>query len=552
MPVHLLNVAKPMTFRWRLTRWRSLLVVFALLIFSSGGPQAVAQSTSAVATGAQSNASSSDIGEQMAQAARRPNIVFVLTDDLATNLVQYMPNVVQMQRRGVTFANYFVTDSLCCPSRASIFTGLYPHNTGVFSNAGPDGGYMAFQSRGDDRTTFATMLSAAGYRTAMLGKYLNGYFPKRDPVAVGWTSWAAAGNGYPGFDYNLNQDGKIVHYDDQPSDYLTDVVADLAVRFIKQSAGAPFFIEVATFAPHRPSTPAPRDADALPGVRAPRTAAFGAAPDANAPRWLVGMPALSSEDMTDIDEEFRLRAQSVLAVNKMIGELQAAVAATGQENNTYFVFSSDNGYHMGEYRLLPGKMTPYEADIHVPLIVTGPGVPAGVTIGEIAQNTDLAPTFIELGGALPAASMDGRSLVPLLQRQQVPDWRTVALVEHHGPLRQNPADPDAMGLDEEIPPSGWQAWRGGRGGGRNRPWKYAWRNGNPTTYEAIRGPTWVYVEYADDEKEYHDLATDPDELRNSFSLLSSAKKASLHAALAAVQACRGAQSCRVAERSPVP
>jgi hypothetical protein len=117
--------------------------------------------------------------------AKRPNIVFVLTDDLALNLVQYMPNVRKMQREGVTFANYFVNDSLCCPSRSSIFTGRYPHNTGIYRNVGADGGYQAFVNRGHERVTFATALAAAGYHTAMLGKYLNGYHPQNDPPGPG-------------------------------------------------------------------------------------------------------------------------------------------------------------------------------------------------------------------------------------------------------------------------------------------------------------------------------------------------------------------------------
>jgi hypothetical protein len=303
---------------------------------------------------------------------RRPNIVFVLTDDLAWNLVQYMPHVVEMQRAGVTFVNYFVTDSLCCPSRSSIFSGRYPHNTGIYRNVGPDGGYLGFHNRGHEQATFATALGAAGYRTAMLGKYLNGYLPMRHPPAPGWKLWSVAGNGYPGFNYDLNEDGKIVHYGNAPADYLTDVLSDQAVRFIKQSAGNPFVIEIATFAPHAPYTPAPRDADAQPGVRAPRTPAFNTAPDAAAPKWLSEHRALSEADMAMIDRDFRKRAQAVLAVDMMIGALQAAVAAIGETDNTYFVFSSDNGYHMGEHRLMPGKMTAFDTDIRVPLIVTGP------------------------------------------------------------------------------------------------------------------------------------------------------------------------------------
>ena len=151
-----------------------------------------------------------------ASSDKHPNIVFILTDDLAMNLLQYMPHVLQMQKDGVTFANYFVTDSLCCPSRSSIFTGRYPHSTGIFKNQGEDGGYIAFVNRNLERTTFATTLSTAGYRTAMMGKYLNGYLPERHAPAAGWTSWDVAGNGYGEFHYNLNEDGKVVSFDRKP------------------------------------------------------------------------------------------------------------------------------------------------------------------------------------------------------------------------------------------------------------------------------------------------------------------------------------------------
>jgi N-acetylglucosamine-6-sulfatase len=469
--------------------------------------------------------------------SKRPNIVYVLTDDFSTDLVQYMPHVLKMQKDGVTFSNFYVTDSLCCPSRASIFTGRYPHDTGIFKNKGREGGYQAFHERNLEQTTFATALSAAGYRTAMLGKYLNMYEPE-DPVPPGWKFWAVAGNAYREFNYRLNQNGSVTDYGNKPTDYLTDVVSGLAVDFIKRSAGAPFMIEVATFAPHRPSTPAPRDANALPGLRAPRSPAFNAAPDADAVGWVRALPQLSDADIADIDSEYRLRAQSVLAVDKMIGELQAAVAAIGQEDNTYFVFNSDNGYHMGEHRLLAGKMTAYDMDIHVPLVFTGPGIAAGRTIDEVTQNIDLCPTFAELAGAAPVASVDGRSFAPLLQGQQVAGWRTVALVEHHGPVRRDPADPDTMDL---IPDRN----AGGRIAGR---WRYSLRNGNPTTYEAIRGPTWMYAEYATGEKEYHDLATDPNELRNTFPSLSAAEKASLHATIQAIANCHDATNCQAAER----
>lgn len=449
-----------------------------------------------------------------------PNIVFVLTDDLSLNLVQFMPHVLAMQKAGVTFANYFVTDSLCCPSRSSIFTGRFPHDTGIFTNGGKDGGYTAFFNRGHERVTFATSLAAAGYRTAMLGKYLNGYRPPADPVAPGWSLWAVGGStGYGEFRYNLNEDGKVTRYGDTPADYLTDVLSGIGVRFIQQKPGAPFLIEIATYAPHAPYVPAPRDANAFPDLHAPRGPAFGAAPDAHAPSWLKALPALSDKDRAKIDQDFRKRAQSVLAVDKMIGELQAALQASGQDKNTYVIFSSDNGYHMGEHRLMPGKMTPYDTDIHVPLIVTGPGVPAGRVIDEIVENIDLCPTFAELGGAAAPANVDGHSLMPLLHGQAVTEWRSAALIEHHGP-HKDPSDPDAP----------------------------AARSGNPTSYQAMRLPKALYVEYNDGTKEYHDLARDPDEMNNSFAALPDAEKVALGATLGALSNCHDAKSCWEAAR----
>jgi arylsulfatase A-like enzyme len=279
-------------------------------------------------------------------------------------------------------------------------------------------------------------------------------------------------------------------------------------------------IEVAIFAPHMPYTPAPRDADAFPDLRAPRTPAFNAVPDPNAPQWLRTHQPLSAADMAGIDRDFRKRAQSVQAVDKMIGELQAAVSSIGEADNTYFVFSSDNGYHMGEHRLMPGKLTAFDTDIHVPLVVTGPGVPPGRVVEEIADNIDLNPTFAQISGAAIAANVDGRSLEPLLHGGTVTQWRKAALVEHHGKVKEQ-ADPDFPGM----------------------------RSGNPITYEAIRGSTWVYVEYQDGEKEYYDRATDPDELHNIYASLPADQKASLHAMVSGLQNCHDAASCSAADGS---
>ncbi len=461
-----------------------------------------------------------------AAASAKPNIVFVLTDDLAWNLVKYMPHVQALQRDGMTFSRYYVTDSLCCPSRSSIFSGRFPHDTGVFTNMSPDGGFGRFQSGGEERSTFATALQAAHYRTAMMGKYLNGYTPaglvngKPLYVPPGWNEWDVAGNGYPEFNYNLNENGKLVHYAAQPQDYLTDVISGKAVDFINRSADAhsPFMIELATFAPHQPATPAPRDANDFPGLKAPRTGDYDVA-NTHAPRWLSGHPPLTPLQVARLDALFRKRAQSIQAVDDMIGRIEATLKARGLDRNTYIVFSSDNGFHLGDHRLLQGKMTAFDTDIRVPLIVAGPGVPPGKTTTAIAQNVDLRPTFSQLGGARVPANVDGRSLVPLLRGGKATDWRRSALVEHHGP--------DFNAHDPDLPAPG---------------------SGNPTSYEALRTANAVYVEYADGEREYYNLARDPNELHNTYGRLSAKTRARLHNALRAVRNCHSGKSCWAAQR----
>jgi arylsulfatase A-like enzyme len=462
-----------------------------------------------------------------AQPAARPNIVFVLTDDLSMDLLRFMPRVQAMERHGLTFENYFVSDSLCCPSRSSIFTGDFPHDTHVFSNFGPEGGFHAFYEHGDQDHTFALALQQAGYRTGMMGKYLNGYMDQAGAasdgsnarvvrptyVPPGWSEWDVAGWGYPEFNYQMNEDGSIHEFGDLPSDYLTDVLADKGVDFINRAAAAdqPFFLELATFAPHYPYTPAPQDAADFAGLRAPRPPSFNRLPT-HAPSWLRNHRRLGRKQLARINTVFRLRAQDVQSVDRMIARVQAALRANGIARNTYLVFSSDNGLHTGQYRLMPGKLTAFDTDIHVPLVVVGPGVSPGARTGAMAENVDLAKTFAEWGGTTMAG--DGHSLVPLLQGGTPAGWRNAVLVEHHGP-HISPLDPDFQQR----------------------------ASGNPWTYEAMRTRAFLYVEYSDGEREFYDLRHDPFELHNIAFLLTPAERSELHAGLGAMRQCHDGQAC---------
>jgi arylsulfatase A-like enzyme len=444
-------------------------------------------------------------------ASSRPNFVFVLTDDLAWNLVSHMRHVEALQQAGTTMSHYYVVDSLCCPSRSAIFTGEYPHDDGVFTNSGSDGGYATYDAHGDQQKSFAVALQKSGYRTAMMGKYLNGYQPS-DPIPPGWNEWDVAGNGYPEFNYTLNENGKQVHYGHAPDDYLTDVLSSKASSFIGSSAssGKPFMLEVATFAPHAPYTPAPRYAQAAKTVAYPKTAAYDKLP-ANPPSWLTGRTPLTAAQQKKITKAYRKRVEADLATDEMIGHLEDDLKAKGLARNTYFVFSSDNGYHMGEYRLLPGKQTAFDTDIHVPLIVSGLGVPAGRTATQLVSNIDLAPTLESLAGVAVPATVDGHSLAALWHGQNPADWRQAILIEHHGP-DDTPGDPDAQNKQHADPPS----------------------------YEAVRTASALYVKYSDGDQEYYDTATDSNELDN---LVAKRVPAALPKVLTAMENCHTAATC---------
>jgi len=460
-----------------------------------------------------------------------PNIVFVLTDDLSWNLVRYMPHVLAMERAGVTFRNYFVTDSLCCPSRTSILTGQFPHNSGVFGNTAPDGGFTAFLAHSDPSRTFAPVLRSRGYQTGLFGKFMNDYGPQRTYdgqrpyIPPGWSAWVTADkHGYGEYGYTLAVGRQLGTYGDAPRDYLTSVLSTKASQFIAASAKAhrPFMAEISTFSPHDPFVPAPADALKFPALRAPQTPAFGRAVR-NPPAWLSKIPALTTDVRRRIDRAFRLRVRDVQSVDRMIGRLQDQVANLGLADNTYFVFSSDNGLHLGEHNLRQGKQTAFDTDILVPLVVTGPGVPANRCVTQLAENVDLAPTFETLAGAVPPSTVDGHSLVPLLRGRTPPDWRTAVLVEHHGP-NVSEADPDY-------------------------PLPYS---GNPPSYEAIRTARFLYVEYIDGQRELYDLARDPYQLDNRYGAVPEQLESRLHTTLLRMKRCQGAATCWAAEHLAPP
>ncbi|HEY0511667.1 MAG TPA: sulfatase, partial [Thermoanaerobaculia bacterium] len=470
--------------------------------------------------------------------ATRPNIVFILTDDqdLLLNSMEYMPQTrALIADRGMTFAQDFVPLSLCCPSRSTILTGLYPHNHKVYTNHGPDGGFDKFEELGHEGTTIGTALHAAGYRTALLGKYLNHYPKETDPTHVppGWDEFAspAAGGPYNGFHYTLNENGRLVQYGGNPQDYLTDVIAGKATAFIRGSAaaGKPFFLYLATYAPHKPAVPAPRHAALFPGLQAPRTPSFNEADVSDKPTRIRNLPLLTEGHIRQIDGLYRRRIQSLQAVDEAVAAVVHTLESTGQLENTYIFFTSDNGFHMGQHRMLPGKYTPYETDIHMPLYVRGPGIAAGSSTSAATSSVDFAPTIAELAGATLQLSADGRSFVPILHGQTPGGWRQVVLLEQFEFTPDN--NPPSDILEPPDP-----------------------QDGGVLEYPAhlgVRVPDFKYVEYASGDREVYDLRNDPDELNNLASHLDPAWLSQMSGIIRALGACAG-DACRTLEAQPLP
>jgi len=420
----------------------------------------------------------------------RPNIVFIMVDDLDSMLgtTDYMPNLqAEIVDQGLTFEHFVITSPVCCPSRSTFLRGQYTHNHGTLRNRPPNGGFEQFNLLGNESSTIATWLQSAGYRTAFMGKYMNGY-PWKDAkeyIPAGWSEWisAVAGQPYYGFNYTFNQNGNLVDYGDAPEDYLTDVLTEKAKDFITRSTEYPnpFLLYITPFMPHGPYISAPRHADAFPGLTAPRTTAFNADDVSLKPGSIRNDAPLTEEDIEDIDLIYRMRAQSMQAIDEMIFALIATLENSEQLDNTFIFFTSDNGYHMGQHRQPPGKDLPYEEDIRVPFIVRGPGISPGQKItGYLASNVDFAPTVADLAGVIPPDFVDGRTLVPLFQdRKPAQDqWRKCAPLEFY-PHKVSDGD------DPTIP-----------------------------SYLALRTPNYLYAEYNDGFREFYNLKEDPNELFN--------------------------------------
>lgn len=361
----------------------------------------------------------------------RPNVVVVMTDDQHQRSMRVMRHVKrELKRKGTTFRNYFATFPLCCPSRATFFTGQYAHNHGVLSNKPPEGGYEKLRHEG----SLQVALQCGGYRTGYIGKFLNGYGGRdNDPEEVppGWSEWfVKVEGGY--FDYVMNHNGELRRFGNDVREYRTDLEGRRAARFIRRSAdrSEPFFLVMATQAPHTESggsiRPAPRHLDSFENEPLDRRPSFNEEDVSDKPS---GHRGKGKKDPRKLRQQNRDRLRSLLAVDETVERMDRALRRSGVRDDTLVIFTSDNGYFNGEHRLA-GKTKfggLYDEAVRVPFVMRGPGVPRDRVRTQITGNIDLAPTILDVARTDPGRKLDGLSLMPLVRGERRTGRRDVLL-----------------------------------------------------------------------------------------------------------------------------
>jgi N-acetylglucosamine-6-sulfatase len=463
-------------------------------------------------------------GEPTRAASARPNIIMFTTDD------QTVRDMVAMQKTqaligdaGADFPHAYASDPLCCPSRVTVQTGEYAHNTGVLGNTPPAGGYSSF----NDRNALPVWLQTAGYRTIHIGKMPNGFgeVTNRNYVPPGWGPFAGGAgpssrgefygflgppSAYTGF--TLDENGIDKGYSSR--DYSTDVYRELAVDRIDHHLtafpGTPLYMQVQFFAPHDPPTPAPRHQGLFASAPLPIDASFNEKNVKDKPGWIRKIKRFGPGLIAKIQTRYQRRLETLLAVDDAVEAVVNELQARGALGNTYLIFTSDQGFMQGQHRLHQGKFVAYEPSTQVPLQIRGPGIPAGSHPRPLVWNGDITSTILQMAGAQPGLPQDGRSLLPYAENQELKSTRPLLFETGPPGTAFEPGSTAAAKAGHRVKLSKYV---------KNLDMDHTAQIARAITaprYRAIRTGRYLLVKYGDGSREMYDVPRDRLELKSVY------------------------------------
>jgi N-acetylglucosamine-6-sulfatase len=465
-------------------------------------------------------------GETSSAANSKPNVIMFTTDDQTFRDLTAMPKTQALiGNAGANFLHAYASDPLCCPSRVTVQTGDYAHNTGVLGNTPPQGGYQSF----NDKNDLPVWLQADGYRTIHIGKMPNGFGAPEvgGPTYVppGWGPFAGGvgpssrgefygfigpPSSYTGFTLDENGVEKTFSADD----YSTSVYADLAVdridNHLSHFPDSPLYMQVQFFAPHDPATPEPKYENAFATAPLPIDASFNEKNVKDKPAWIKAIRRFGPGLIAKIQTRYQHRLETLLSVDDAVEKIVDDLQSRGALANTYLIFTSDQGFMQGQHRLHQGKFVPYEPSVQVPLLIRGPGIPAGSQPRALVWNGDITSTILQMTGATPGLPQDGQSVLP---------------------FAQDPTRKSTRPILFETGPPGTTFEPGttaAAAGGHKRPVKIGTYVKNTDLdhtaqiaraivaprYRAIRTGRYLLTKYADGGREMYDLSLDPLELHS--------------------------------------
>lgn len=487
-------------------------------------------------------------------AKEKPNIVFIITDDqdLVLGGMQPMRKTTNLiGNQGITFENAIVSVPVCCPSRSSILTGKFLHNHHTVNNSIPGGCSSTSWQRDQEPLAFPVYLQQLGYTTFFAGKYLNRYgdisVGGTAHIPPGWNWWYGLVGNSVFYDYVLSVNGTAeTHGHDYLEDYLTDLINRKATDFVEgqHEGSSPFFMMLSTPACHEPFPPAPHYAHYYSNDQAPRShGSFDV--QAQNKHWLMEQPIIPMPNDTIelVDNYYRNRLRTLLSVDDMVEDVYNILRRKNLLNNTYIFFTSDHGYHLGQFGLPYDKREPYEFDIRVPMMVRGPGIRPGLSSKASPMNIDLGPTFISLAGGDIPIDMDGKNMEVLWTNPEGSlDYRNNVLIEYSGEEK------------ETIP--GCPQWQGQRLFNCNPLVHCVCEDAHNNTWACVRSTIenhiYKYCQFQDNENfvELYDIVSDPWELNNLAQSADRQIISTLQNLLQGLVGCQG-NRCRTLASSPL-